>query len=80
MKQIKDVIASRPPLIRAKPPNSAFNEQIANTISFMGEKNDRWRYWCGRLKRFSPSEIHDLRKKAETGRNKKALFNYLIKK
>ena len=63
--------------------NSEHNEQINLVMDLMGESikdRKRYAYWCGRLKRFKPSAIHLLLQQAKTGKNPRALFNYLIKK
>lgn len=57
---------------------SEHEEAILEVLELMDD--DRYKYWCGRLKRFKPQEIKDLVKQARTGHSPQKLFNYLIKK
>ncbi len=76
---IGEILLNRPEF-KQKAPNSAFNEQIGEVIKLMGDSNAKWAYWCGRLKKFTPSQIYQMRKQAETeGKNPPAFFNHLLK-
>ncbi len=41
--------------------------------------NQRIKYWLGRTKKLDPKEIYGLMSQAREGKNKQALFNYLLK-
>ena len=60
--------------------NSERADVIAQLIVFMGEKNDRFKYWLGRTRKLTPSRIYQLIRSAKDGNNPPALFNYLLKK
>jgi len=62
-------------------------EAIHNVMELMGEeyKTDtteskkRYKYWNGRLRKYSPIQIHGLIKDSKEGKNPPALFNWLLK-
>ncbi len=62
-------------------------EAIHAVMAFMGEpykketskSKVRYKYWNGRLKKYSPKDMHSLIKKAQSGKNPQALFNWLLK-
>lgn len=59
--------------------NSPFNAAIGRVCDFMRDK--RFKYWCGRLKRFSPQQIDAMISIAKNdGKKPAAYFNFLIKK
>ncbi len=73
---------------REKKIDNQRQEAIHSVMDFMGEpykennkiSKERYKYWNGRLKKYSPVDIHGLIKEAKVGKNPPALFNWLIKK
>lgn len=59
---------------------SEWADQIRTVISFMGETNERFPYWCGNLRRFrkNPSALYQLMQEAKNGKNPRALFRWLL--
>jgi len=56
----------------------ARQEAVQAVMDFM--QDQRYPYWNGRLKKYSPVQIHGFIKEASKGKNPQALFNHLIKK
>ena len=76
MQSVKEII--KMPVERGA--NSPFTEQIENVCQFMDGDMKRFKYWCGRLRLYSPSQIYDLIQHAKLGEHPQKLFNYLLKK
>ena len=59
--------------------NSPFNDAVWRVCEFM--KDNRFGYWCGRLKTFSAQEIDSMLSIArQDGKKPQAYFNFLVKK
>lgn len=73
-------------------PQSARAEMIDRVMEFMGEgrqldddqevtnwRNMRFKFWLGRTRHLSPSDMYGMMREASEGKNPRALFNWLIK-
>lgn len=80
MEKIGKILSDKPGQRKQRGPNSARADAVERLCVFMGEDpNGSMKYWLGRTKNLSPSDIHDMMKQANDGKNPRALFNYLLK-
>lgn len=62
--------------------NSERADMVGQLMVFMGEDihdGKRFKYWLGRTRKRSPGDLYGMMKRAQEGKNPRALFNYLLK-
>lgn len=82
MEKIQCTLRFERPQKKAGGANSQRAEVVGQLMRFMNEPEDskRFKYWLGRTRKLSASDIYIMMRKANDGKNPPALFNWLLKK